>query len=97
MNSFLHTASGYAQLFWPEKNALIWQDTNPVRAELFSVERLEQHAISLATEQRVLNKNKVPQAGVTGKALCIPGWTAMQQCCWPPTEPALQNLPLVIL
>ncbi|MDR7120480.1 GH36-type glycosyl hydrolase domain-containing protein [Rheinheimera soli] len=58
MNSFLHTASGYAQLFWPEKNALIWQDTNPVRAELFSVERLEQHAISLATEQRVLNKKQ---------------------------------------
>jgi len=52
MNSFLHTASGYAQLFWPAKNMLIWQDKNPVRSELFSVERLEQHALSLATEQR---------------------------------------------
>jgi cyclic beta-1,2-glucan synthetase len=51
MNSLLHAASGYAQLFWPSKNALLWQDKNPVRAELFSVERLEQHAVSLATEQ----------------------------------------------
>jgi cyclic beta-1,2-glucan synthetase len=58
MNSFLHTASGYAQLFWPAKNALIWQDKNPVRAELFSVERLEQHALSLATEQQVQNKKQ---------------------------------------
>ncbi|MBY0420543.1 MAG: hypothetical protein K2W88_21030, partial [Pararheinheimera sp.] len=53
MNSFLHTASGYAQLYWPAKNALVWQDKNPVRAELFSVERLEQHALSLATEQQI--------------------------------------------
>lgn len=58
MNSFLHTASGYAQLFWPAKNTLIWQDKNPVRAELFSVERLEQHALSLATEQQVQNKKQ---------------------------------------
>jgi cyclic beta-1,2-glucan synthetase len=58
MNSFLHTASGYAQLFWPAKNALVWQDKNPVRAELFSVERLEQHAVSLATEQRVQSKKQ---------------------------------------
>lgn len=55
MNSFLHTASGYAQFFWQAKNALVWQDKNPVRAELFSVERLEQHAVSLATEQRIQN------------------------------------------
>lgn len=58
MNSFLHTASGYAQLFWPAKNALVWQDKNPVRAELFSVERLEQHALSLATEQKVPGKKQ---------------------------------------
>lgn len=58
MNSFLHKASGYAQLFWPAKNTLVWQDKNPVRSELFSVERLEQHATSLATEQRLLNKNQ---------------------------------------
>ena len=51
MNSFLHSASGYAQLFWPAKNALLWRDKTQVRAELFSVERLEQHAASLATEQ----------------------------------------------
>ena len=33
-----------------------WSDTAPIRAELFSLERLEQHAISLATAQAVTVK-----------------------------------------
>ena len=35
---------------------------NPIRAELFSIERLEQHAESLATAQRVIRK---PSRGYT--------------------------------
>ncbi|MCL4067382.1 glycosyl transferase [Pseudomonas sp. GX19020] len=35
-----------------------WADTAPVRAELFSAERLEQHAISLASAQPVAERTK---------------------------------------
>ena len=33
-----------------------WQDTAPLRAELFGIERLEQHAISLASAQAVTSR-----------------------------------------
>lgn len=33
-----------------------WRDTNPVREELFGVERLEEHAASLASAQRITSK-----------------------------------------
>ncbi|MBU2224368.1 MAG: hypothetical protein KKB00_10030, partial [Gammaproteobacteria bacterium] len=35
----------------------LWQDRRPVRAELFSVERLESHALTLANSQLVTNKH----------------------------------------
>ncbi len=42
------------QSFVHRRNASsVWQDTAPVRGELFGVERLEQHARSLAAEQSV--------------------------------------------
>ncbi|WP_240474881.1 GH36-type glycosyl hydrolase domain-containing protein [Rheinheimera baltica] len=43
-------------------SAELWQQTTPIRAELFSVERLEQHAHSLAAAQPVdSNKGVLPQ------------------------------------
>ncbi len=39
--------------FSPASRPSPWDDENLVRAELFSIERLEQHARSLATAQRV--------------------------------------------
>ncbi len=47
MNSILRGALGYRSPSPP------WNDKAPVREELFSVERLEQHAESLAAAQRV--------------------------------------------
>ncbi|MBJ2150829.1 glycosyl transferase [Paracoccus sp. IB05] len=39
----------------------LWSDTAPVRAELFSVERLEQHAVTLAAAQSVApHRNRMP-------------------------------------
>lgn len=38
--------------YWPTASPL-WSDTAPVRSELFSIERLEQHALTLAADQKV--------------------------------------------
>ena len=35
------------------RSALLWSDPNPVRSDLFGIERLEQHALTLAAEQAV--------------------------------------------
>ncbi|HEY3596248.1 MAG TPA: glucoamylase family protein [Paraburkholderia sp.] len=53
MNPFLQ----YAARFRP--HSPLWADTAPVRDELFGVERLEQHAQSLAAAQPVTNKPPV--------------------------------------
>ncbi len=36
----------------------LWQDRSPIRAELFSVERLESHALTLANSQLIAMKSK---------------------------------------
>ncbi|MFN3525247.1 MAG: glycosyl transferase, partial [Paracoccus sp. (in: a-proteobacteria)] len=38
------------------KAAALWSDTAPVRSELFSIERLEQHALTLAADQTVTER-----------------------------------------
>ena len=38
------------------KNQTVWLERNPIRAELFGVERLEQHAASLAKAQEITTK-----------------------------------------
>src|SRR5215218_10747666 len=47
MNSFIGLVFGRA------KNDLPWHDREPIREELFSVERLEEHARSLAVAQPI--------------------------------------------
>lgn len=47
MKSLLRRAFGRA------RPASLWDDEDPVRSELFSVERLEQHAESLAANQPI--------------------------------------------
>lgn len=51
-SSFLRVLGGRFAAFAPDAE-------EPIRAELFSVERLEQHAESLAAAQRVTNTPKV--------------------------------------
>ncbi|GAB2927387.1 hypothetical protein [Rheinheimera gaetbuli] len=41
--------------------AELWQQTNPIRAELFSVERLELHAQSLALAQPIVSTTALQQ------------------------------------
>jgi cyclic beta-1,2-glucan synthetase len=53
-----------------------WSDEEPIRAELFSVERLEQYAVSLASEQRVTDRPQrgrllLPQFEENGRRLTI--------------------------
>ena len=59
-----------------------WGDTPPVREELFGVERLEQHAESLAAAQRIA------QAADPRRAACTRGSMPMPACCSPPIAPA---------
>ena len=40
---------------WPAPAVDFWQNPHAIRADLFGTERLEHHAISLATEHRVIN------------------------------------------
>lgn len=53
MKALLRTTSSYLQQFSTRFVPALWQQITPIRAELFSVERLELHAKSLATAQQL--------------------------------------------
>ena len=55
-----------------------WDDGAPIRAELFSVERLEEHARSLAAAQAVMRRRG--EGRLTGED----GLPTTRPCCWPP-------------
>ncbi|MDX3773583.1 glucoamylase family protein [Chromatiaceae bacterium AAb-1] len=55
MKALLRTTFGYIRQFQTRFTPALWQQSAPIRAELFSVERLEQHAKSLAAAQQLQN------------------------------------------
>ena len=62
---------GRGLLFWPWRNrtsaADVWQDTAPVRADLFGTERLEHHAQTLAAAQAVAKGRPLPTRTLSGR------------------------------
>ncbi|GHG59946.1 glycosyl transferase [Alishewanella longhuensis] len=58
MKALFRSTSRYLQQLSTRFSPALWQQTMPVRAELFSVERLEQHARSLANAQQLQSASR---------------------------------------